>query len=66
MKLSNRYQKARTKSARKKRKSVHISPTEPRKKRIVNSIVRFYVSDSKDDSQKYFGLIEGIGGGLGK
>lgn len=66
MKLSNRYHKARTKSARKKRKSAHISPTEPRKKRMLNSIVRFYVPDSKDDCQKYFGLIEGIGGGLGK
>lgn len=72
MKLSNKYHKARTKSARKKRKSAHISPTEPRnapsglKKRKMNSIVRFYVPDSKGDSQKCFGFIEGIGGGLGE
>jgi hypothetical protein len=69
MNLSNKYHKARTKSARKKRKrksSVHISPTEPRKKRMVDSIVRFYVPDSKDGCQKYFGLIEGIGGGCGE
>jgi hypothetical protein len=66
MKLSNKYHKARTKSARKKRKSVHISPTAPRKKRMVDSIVRFYVPDSKEGCQRYFGLIEGISGGCGE
>ena len=64
MKLSNKYHKGRTQSARKKRKSAQISPTEPRKKRMVDSIVRFYVPESKEGSQKFFGLIEGIGGGL--
>ena len=66
MKLSNKFHKGRTKSARKKRKSAHISPTEPRKKRMIDSIVRFYVPDSKGDNQKCFGFIEGIGGGLGE
>ena len=63
MNLSNKYHKGRTKSARKKRKSAHISPTEPRKKRMLDSIVRFYVPESNGSC---FGLIEGIGGGRGK
>ena len=66
MKLSNKYHKARTKSARKKRKSAHISPAEPRKKRMVDSIVRFYVPETNEGCQKHFGLIEGIGGGCGE
>lgn len=39
----------------------------PRKRRIVNDNVRFYVSEpNKEGCQKRFGLIEGIGGGCGK
>lgn len=67
VKLSNTYHKGRTKSARKKRKSAQISPTEPRKRRMVNDSVRFYVSEPNEEGcHKRFGLIEGVGGGCGE
>ena len=73
--IATSYEKARTKSARKKRKSGEVVSTERKKRRLGTGSksrspvsIRFDIQDIRSEfheEPKCFGLIEGLGGGDG-